>query len=172
MPDIFKKLGGFKEKITNQLGQPEKMPVISEVEKKVEIEQPVSLEEGKLSTEQKEVVASIIPTRVSPITTTKSPILEKIEDVLEEDLEDIYFQLPPDKQAEFKKSGEKTASSIELLLRGTKVKIKKILELIINWLKIVPGVNRFFLEQEAKIKTDKILALKEANQNKENQNKI
>jgi len=36
----------------------------------------------------------------------------------------------------------------------------------LDWLKILPGVNKFFLEQEAKIKTDKILALK----NKNNQN--
>jgi hypothetical protein len=35
--------------------------------------------------------------------------------------------------------------------------VKKILALIRDWLKLIPGVNRFFLEQEAKIKTDKIL---------------
>jgi len=30
-----------------------------------------------------------------------------------------------------------------------------------NWLKLIPGVNKFFLEQEAKIKTDEVLKLKQ-----------
>jgi hypothetical protein len=30
----------------------------------------------------------------------------------------------------------------------------------LQWLKLLPGVNRFFLEQEAKIKTDRIIHLK------------
>jgi hypothetical protein len=41
------------------------------------------------------------------------------------------------------------------------VSTKKIFVLIRAWLKIIPGVNRFFLEQEAKIKTDKILFVTE-----------
>ena len=36
---------------------------------------------------------------------------------------------------------------------------RKILKLIRSWLKLIPGVNKFFLEQEAKIKTDKIVDL-------------
>jgi hypothetical protein len=35
------------------------------------------------------------------------------------------------------------------------------LKLIREWLLIIPGVNKYFLEQEAKIKTDKIQQLYE-----------
>ena len=36
----------------------------------------------------------------------------------------------------------------------------KIIDVIKKWLSIIPGINKFFLEQEAKIKTDKIMELK------------
>ena len=45
-------------------------------------------------------------------------------------------------------------------MQQTKIQVKKIFILIISWLKIIPGVNKFFLEQEAKIKADRILDLK------------
>ena len=86
---------------------------------------------------------------------------EKIENILEEDLEEIYFKMPPKKQAELKVKGEQAASQIRELLKSAHIKVKKILRLILDWLRILPGVNHFFLEQEAKIKTDKIIALKE-----------
>ena len=56
--------------------------------------------------------------------------------------------------------GEETASKIAQLLEAAKVKTRKIFDLIVKWLRIIPGINRFFLEQEAKIKADKILRLK------------
>lgn len=49
---------------------------------------------------------------------------------------------------------------IGTMLQATKVQTKKIVELLLAWLRIIPGVNRFFLEQEAKIKADKLLALR------------
>ena len=42
---------------------------------------------------------------------------------------------------------------------ATTGKAKKIFQLILEWLKLLPGINRFFLEQEAKIKTDRIIHL-------------
>lgn len=86
---------------------------------------------------------------------------EEIEDILEEELEEIYKSLPPDKQKEFKEKGEETRSKIRVAVSSAKVNAKKIFSLIRAWLKIIPGVNRFFLEQEAKIKTDKILLVTE-----------
>lgn len=97
---------------------------------------------------------------VVPQALAKSQILEAIERVLAEDLEDVYVQLPGDKKQEFRQKGEETASKIEKILEKAKFKVKEILVLIKNWLRIIPGVNRFFLEQESKIKTDKILKLK------------
>jgi len=87
----------------------------------------------------------------------------QIENILEEDLEEIYFSLPPEKQKEFKTKGEETAKKISLALQKTKIKVNQIIKLIKNWLKLIPGVNKFFLEQEAKIKADKIIELKRKN---------
>ncbi|MFH1142503.1 MAG: hypothetical protein V1695_02210, partial [Candidatus Uhrbacteria bacterium] len=83
------------------------------------------------------------------------------------DLEDLYFQLPPNKQKEFKIKGEETAGLIKQMLYSTKVKGRKIVGWIKDWLKMIPGVNKFFLEQEAKIKTDQILLLAEEEKKKQ-----
>ena len=56
--------------------------------------------------------------------------------------------------------GEKTASQIEALLEKGKDVAKKILHLIRQWLHKIPGVNKFFLEQESKIKTDRIMGMR------------
>jgi len=79
---------------------------------------------------------------------------------MEEGLNDSYQRLSPVAKQEFKLKGEQAASQIRELLKSARVKVKKILRLILDWLRILPGVNHFFLEQEAKIKTDKIIALK------------
>ncbi len=90
----------------------------------------------------------------------KDEVAEKIEKILEDGLGDAFQRLSPIAKQEFKIKGEKTAAKISELLRSTHVKVKKILRLIVEWLKILPGINRFFLEQEAKIKTDRIIELK------------
>jgi hypothetical protein len=85
---------------------------------------------------------------------------KKIEEVLESDLKDIYLSLSPEERSEFKITGEQTANMINNLIETGKAKIGKIISLIREWLSLIPGVNRFFLEQEAKIKADEILRLK------------
>ncbi len=100
------------------------------------------------------------PLSALPADTTKSETLVDIEAILEEDLANTYFQMDPGRQRQFKAEGEKTAQRIEKLLQRTKVEAKNILKLILHWLKMIPGVSKFFIEQEAKIKTDKILRLK------------
>ncbi|KKR20470.1 MAG: hypothetical protein UT48_C0017G0012 [Parcubacteria group bacterium GW2011_GWE2_39_37] len=85
---------------------------------------------------------------------------KKIEKIMEEGMADIYVNLSPEKKNEFKTVGERTAYQVNILLSETKVKVKKVIELIINWLKIIPGVNAFFLEKEAKIKVEEMIRLK------------
>jgi hypothetical protein len=41
------------------------------------------------------------------------------------------------------------------------VQARKLLTLIRRWLVLIPGVNKFFLEKEAKIKVEKIVNLAE-----------
>ena len=83
----------------------------------------------------------------------------QIESILEEDLADLFFRLDPQTQLEFKMEGEKTTQGIIKIMSQAKIKAKKIIDLIRHWLRIIPGINKHFLEQEAKIKTDKVLAL-------------
>ncbi|MBI4598618.1 hypothetical protein HY734_00285 [Candidatus Uhrbacteria bacterium] len=97
---------------------------------------------------------SLAPTAVVPV---KDDFTQQIEDFLAEDLTDLYLKMTPSEQRIFKEKGEETASKIRQLLQSAKVNVGQILRLIRDWLKLIPGVNKFFLEQEAKIKTDKIL---------------
>jgi len=87
------------------------------------------------------------------------PVLGAIERILSEDLYDLYRGLPQDSQATFLKKGEETAGRLRAMVGKAHLKAKDVLTLIVNWLKLIPGVNRFFLEQESKIKTDKIVEL-------------
>lgn len=82
---------------------------------------------------------------------------KEIEKIMEDNLQDAYLSLPPDKQLKFKAEGEKAAIEISSLIDKGKASLKKIIELIKKWLSLIPGVNKYFLEQEAKIKADKIL---------------
>ncbi|OGY47635.1 MAG: hypothetical protein A2840_01290 [Candidatus Buchananbacteria bacterium RIFCSPHIGHO2_01_FULL_47_11b] len=89
----------------------------------------------------------------------KSQQLLEIETILEQDLADFYFKMDEDARQEFKVTGEQTAAKIEQLLGRSRVRARAIFKLIIAWLKIIPGVNKLFINQEAKIKTDKIMRL-------------
>lgn len=98
-----------------------------------------------------------------PITLTpaEQPLLKEVESILEEDLGEVYHKMSPAAQAAFRQSGEETASRIIVLLRTVRHHTTRVYRLIAHWLKQIPGVNRFFLVQEAKLKTDKIIELEQ-----------
>lgn len=85
---------------------------------------------------------------------------KEIERILSYGLADLYVKMTPEKQQEFKRVGEETTQRINAMLSETKIKVKKIISLIRNWLSMIPGVNSFFLEQETKIRTDKVMKIK------------
>ena len=91
----------------------------------------------------------------------RDEITVKVEKIMEEGLADAYKELGTIERQEFKIKGEQTALQIRELLQATHIKIKKIFKLLFEWLKMLPGINRFYLEQEAKIKADKIVSLKD-----------
>jgi hypothetical protein len=93
--------------------------------------------------------------------TFKSETLTKVEKILEKDMGDIYFKMSPEAKRNFKIKGEEISLKIEEMIETGKAVARKILALIKSWLQMIPGVNRFFLEQEAKIKTDKIMNIVE-----------
>lgn len=123
-------------------------------EKETETREAELLEEESISPGG---VGTVKP--AAPSAPPKDEVLTQVEKILEEDLENIYFNLPAETRQKFHDKGEETAGKIRMILGQAGIQVKKILNLIRDWLKIIPGVNKFFLEQEAKIKTDKILLL-------------
>ena len=95
-----------------------------------------------------------------PLVSKKSPLLQDIEGVLEEDLLVLYRALSQSQRKQFKSTGERTARNIETLLKKATVTIVEVIRLIRSWLRLLPGVNIFFIEKEAKIKAERILMLK------------
>ena len=102
----------------------------------------------------------------STVPAAKSEDVVKIESILAEGLENLYKELPDNRKQEFKLKGEETAREVGSLLQSAKVKIHKIVKLIVSWLKMIPGVNKFFLEQESKIKADRLLEFKKEKEEK------
>jgi hypothetical protein len=83
----------------------------------------------------------------------------EVEKILEEGLGKLYLSLPESAKPKFKQKGELAAREISAMVRGAKLHFKRALHLIRDWLLTIPHVNRFFLEQEAKIKVDRIREL-------------
>jgi hypothetical protein len=102
-----------------------------------------------------------------PTTPTKDKYHIRVERVLEDGLVDEYLALPPDKRRQFKQEGERVAVRVREMMEQSKVKVKEVLKLILGWLRIIPKPNKWFLEQEAKIKTDRIMALAEEKRNED-----
>lgn len=124
----------------------QKKPEPTELVKKIETTVPVTVP-----------MAPAAPAVVK----VKDELIDEIDGVLGEGLEGDYQRMTPDLQVKFKLKGEETAKEIGGILRSSKIQIKKIINLILNWLRIIPGVNHYFLTQEAKIKSDKIVLLRE-----------
>lgn len=89
-------------------------------------------------------------------------VTKEVSKILEEGLEGYYDRMPPDAKERFQKKGVEVSTQIANMVRVFKVKAKRVVLLIREWLMTIPGVNKFFIEQEAKIKTDRILQLEEA----------
>jgi len=86
--------------------------------------------------------------------------VEAIENIMAEGLNQVFLEMDKAQQKKFKEAGEETAKKINKLLMKAKASAEKIVVLIRRWLSMVPRINRFFLEQEVKIKADKILKIK------------
>ena len=148
------------------LPAPEKPPIGQQIEtspeaafKRKNENIPVKKKEKK----QETTAVDISPAAASSLTDDyQRRRLAAIDDVLAEGLDQVFLKMDPQTQRRFKEEGEKTASKINLLLNKAKVGVSKIIVLIKKWLGLVPGANKFFLEQEAKIKADKILKIKKS----------
>lgn len=151
-------------------GAAEKPPAIQEGEPVPEVEKTHEPEREKIIEQEikKEEIkvkppARKIPFRKKlepePTTLEKSKTAKQIESILSDNLQKTYQSLPENLKGQFKEKGEETARQIEKIISQAKIAVHKIVELIKNWLSMIPKVNKFFLEQETKIKTGKILEL-------------
>jgi len=124
------------------------------LEKTQKLEEDVRVDKTSL----KEAEVAPIKTRVLSYRERRA---QEIDNILASGLHEIFLSLDKKKQVEFKQKGDETVIKINNILDKTKVRVDKIIDLIKKWLKIIPGINQFFLEQEAKIKADKIVNLKD-----------
>lgn len=138
------------------------MPATENMDEQVS-EQEMPLES---SPEQSPMDERAVPIRqpapfqaVAPTPRQMDELMARVEKILEDDLGEAYNKLSPIAKQEFKVKGEQTATKIRQLMKDSTLKVKKIFKLILDWLKLLPGINRFFLEQEAKIKTDRLIEL-------------
>ncbi len=100
-----------------------------------------------------------VPASAPPSAASADPVVRTIEKILSEDLYEHFQAMSPAAQARFKAKGEETVSKLAALMNRAVIGAKEVLNLIVSWLKLIPGVNKYFLEQESKIKADKILEL-------------
>lgn len=89
----------------------------------------------------------------------KDEVMLEVEKILEQGLGDFVAAMPETARQRFQQKGTEVAGQIADMVRRFSVKIKKVLTLIRDWLLTIPGVNKYFLEQEAKIKADRIVDL-------------
>lgn len=128
-------------------------------EKKVEQEKaPETTSDQAVAPEVAGETPSAAPLPAEPVVVAqKDPELSAIENILSEDLTDIFLALPENQRLTFKQKGEEVAIKVKELVDKGKTTISKVLDLIRDWFRIIPGVNKFFLEQETKKKARKLM---------------
>ena len=96
-----------------------------------------------------------------PVVVSKTPLRKNIETILSEGLMHVYQTMSLKDQERFRVKGEETATAIEMLVTSLKATGKQLVQLLRAWLLLIPHVNKFFMEQETKIKIDHLLVLQE-----------
>ncbi len=86
-------------------------------------------------------------------------IMQKVEHALEDGIGPIFVKLRPEEQDMIKAEGERTAFQIAELIASAKATAVRIFKLIVRWLSLIPGISKWFIQQEAKIKTDQMMKI-------------
>lgn len=100
-----------------------------------------------------------VQTKQVTLPIVKDEMTKEIESIMSDGLGEAFQALTPVEQQEFKLKGEQAALEVRALMDSTKLKVKNVFLIVLKWLSFLPGINKFYLEQEAKIKADKIMAL-------------
>src|SRR3989338_2595285 len=86
-----------------------------------------------------------LPQTPSPVASRAATVEGRLRQILSEDMTELLTALPADKKLEVQTEGLKTIAQIQELLKQAHLQIRKIFQLIWQWLKRIPGLNRFFL---------------------------
>lgn len=144
---------------------PEKLETPQPVEQaeKVETLQPKKQEEAPLPTGKKAV-----SNKDDVVSKEKTQTRKKIEAIMQEDVRELYQSMNAEEQEKFRDKGMEVGNKIEILITTFKAKARNLLKLLMGWLLLVPKANKYYLEQEAKKKTEELieLALEEKQKNK------
>lgn len=163
MPDL---LSGVAEAPKIELPPQEESSVHADEKTLEQIEQTQETFLEKAGPTEAQATKVIEGTPVSatpaPSPVAKDEELIRVEKILEEGLGPYFVSLPSSEKPKFRQKGEQASKEISQMVRSLQVQGKRVLRLIRDWLLTIPKVNKFFLEQEAKIKTDKIVELVEA----------
>ncbi len=85
----------------------------------------------------------------------KDELIVKVESILSDGLEDVFKKMLKPTQDAFRREGEELAVRLKEMLGHGKLDKALANRQITRWLRGIPDVNALFLEQAAKIKTDK-----------------
>lgn len=166
------------------MGTPEQVPVAPRPEQEPTpeqvpentVEQVEVGRETEPSSEQEQAPAAVVESGAAqevaepadmpsaPAVAVKDELRMQVERALEDKLWEIYLALPEGPRQRFKEGGEICATELRELAEKSRVNPRNVLTLIKKWLKLIPVVNKWFLWQEAKIKTDKFMRLHKARQ--------
>ncbi len=117
-------------------------------ELKATIEQETTPLEVNLPDDTNQVTAPVANTQI---------ILQQVEEILSNNMDKAFLSMDVATQHKFKTKGEQTGRQITSLLQKGKATVQKITSLILEWLRIIPQVNKHYIEQEAKIKAENII---------------
>lgn len=137
---------------------PETMPEVAREQEPIQVEQDERFLDETIGTLKQALKKK--PKQTPAMPQVRDQMTVRVEHIMEHGLADAFRSMTPIQQQQFKMKGEETALKIRDALQKTKIRIKDVFGLLIEWLKMLPGVNKFYIEQEAKIKAEKIIALR------------
>lgn len=150
------------ERVSNILPRAE-TPATGAVESSVERETNVAPRQNDVPTHAVASAQQAAQRAVSSQTAAdpRAKMLKDVEGILSDGLGDVYKALPKDRQLIFRQKGEEIANTITDMIIYGKARAKEVWKLVMEWLGSLPGINKYFLEQEMKIKTDRVMMFAE-----------
>jgi uncharacterized protein YgbK (DUF1537 family) len=119
---------------------------------------------------EREAFLEEAPTSTVPATATAEPVAPaaevqkdevtiEVEKILEAGLGEYVPDMPEEARQRFLKKGGEVAAQLSTMVRTLNIQVSLVVKLLKEWLLTIPGVNKYFIEQEAKIKADRIIEL-------------